>query len=65
MARKFAQDPMMKGAALRNGLPEDVIIKDYPTVEFTTFGNYPDDIKSITKQMNADTKTSRKTNQKY
>jgi hypothetical protein len=65
MARHFAEDPMLKGSKKRNGLPEDVIIKDYPTIEFVTYGNYPDDIKGITNQMNADTKTKRKSNQKY
>lgn len=56
---------MLKGAKLRNGLPEDVIIKSYEGILPAVYGNYPDDISSITKQMNADTKTKRKSSQKY
>jgi hypothetical protein len=65
MARHFAEDPMLKGSKKRNGLPEDVIIKDYPTVEFTTYGNYPDDLGGIDSQMKGDSKQKRRSNQKY
>jgi hypothetical protein len=65
MANKRYVDPMLKGAKLRNGLPEDVIIKSYEGILPAVYGNYPDDISSITKQMNADTKTKRKSSQKY
>lgn len=65
MARHFAEDPMLKGSKKRNGLPEDVIIKDYPTVPFTTYGNYPDDISGIDSQMKGDAKKIRPSNQKY
>ena len=65
MARHFAEDPMLKGSKKRNGLPEDVIIKDYPSVAFTTYGNYPDDLSGIDSQMKGDSKKKRPSNQKY
>jgi hypothetical protein len=65
MANKRYVDPMLKGKKMRNGLPEDVIITNYPNVEFTTYGNYPDDLSGIDSQMKGDSKQKRRSNQKY
>jgi len=65
MANKRYVDPMLKGAKLRNGLPEDVIISNYPAVELTTFGLYPDDLSGIDAQQKGDAKQKRRSNQKY
>ena len=65
MANKRYVDPMLKGHKQRNGLPEDVIIKNYPSVEFTTYGAYPDDLSGIDSQMRGDSRTKRPSNVKY